>query len=133
MYWELVYFKTLWKLHCFRKKKVKYIIKTCARFTRGKVDLEVVLGSQNCVFEKAGIGYNSLVKRKSRSLLISFQLVSQLIYLWLLAIIVWEKVMFLRTAKQENMMYLRDIWNGSQRTKKGLTMFEPTYQGYHVM
>ena len=40
------------------KNQVKYLIKTCARFTRGEANLEVVLGSQNCVFGKVGIGYN---------------------------------------------------------------------------
>jgi len=40
------------------KNQVKYLIKTCARFTRGEANLEVVLGSQNCVFSKAGLDYN---------------------------------------------------------------------------
>jgi len=38
------------------KNQVKYLLKTCAKFTRGKANLEVVLGSQNCVFRKAGLG-----------------------------------------------------------------------------
>jgi len=31
---------------------VKYILKTCAKFTRGKANLEIVRGSQNFVFGK---------------------------------------------------------------------------------
>ena len=33
------------------KNQVKYLIKTCARFTRGKANLEVLLGSQLCVWQ----------------------------------------------------------------------------------
>jgi len=40
------------------KNQVKYLIKTCARFTRGEANLKAVLGSQNYVFSKAGLGYN---------------------------------------------------------------------------
>jgi len=32
------------------KNQVKYLLKTRAKFTRGKTNLEAVLGSQNCVF-----------------------------------------------------------------------------------
>jgi len=42
----------------FIENKVKYLIKSCARFARGKANLEFVLGSQNCVFGKAAIGYD---------------------------------------------------------------------------
>jgi len=37
--------------------KVKYLIKTSSKLTMAKTNSEVVLGSQNCVFEKAKIGY----------------------------------------------------------------------------
>jgi len=33
------------------KNQVKYLIKTCARFTRGEANLGDVLGSQNCVWQ----------------------------------------------------------------------------------
>jgi len=46
------------------ENKVKNLLKTCARFTRGKTSLELVLGSQNCYFGKAGIGYNSFSEKK---------------------------------------------------------------------
>jgi len=45
---------------------VKYLLKTCAKFTRGKANLEVVLGSQNCVFRKVGLGYNPTFKKKAK-------------------------------------------------------------------
>jgi len=46
------------------ENKVKCLLKTCARFTRGKTNLEVVFDSQNCVFGKTGIDYNSLSEKK---------------------------------------------------------------------
>jgi len=47
---------------------VKYHIKTCARFARGKANLEVVLGSQNCVFGKAGLSFNPSFQKKTKKL-----------------------------------------------------------------
>jgi len=44
---------------------VKYLLKTCAKFTRGKENLEAVIGSQNCVFGKAELGYNSILEKKA--------------------------------------------------------------------
>ena len=40
------------------------LLETCARFTRRKANLEVILGSQNCVFGRSGTGYNSFNKKK---------------------------------------------------------------------
>jgi len=37
----------------FLKNQDKYLLKTCAKYTRGKANLEVVHGSQNCVFGNA--------------------------------------------------------------------------------
>jgi len=45
------------------EKKVKYLIKTSAKFTRGKENLEVFLDSQSCVFGRAEIGYKSFKSR----------------------------------------------------------------------
>ena len=45
---------------------MKYLLKTCAKFTRGKANLEVVLDSQNCVFGKARLGYNPIFKKKAK-------------------------------------------------------------------
>jgi len=46
------------------KNQVKYLIKSCAGFTRGEANLEVVLSSQNYVFGKVRLGYNpSLVSQ----------------------------------------------------------------------
>ena len=45
---------------------MKNLIKTRARFTRGEANLEAVLGSQNCVFGKAGLGYNPSFKKKTK-------------------------------------------------------------------
>jgi len=46
------------------KNKVKYLLKTCEKFTRGKTNLEVVLGSQNFVFGKAGLSYTPIHEKK---------------------------------------------------------------------
>ena len=80
----------------------------------------------NYVFGKAGVGYNLFNEKKvKKSLLISFPRVNQVIYLWLVAIIVWEKCMFLKVTKLENMMYLRDIWKGSQKDKERINHVGP--------
>jgi len=44
------------------KNLVKYILKTYAKFTRGKANLEVVFGSQIWIFKKVGLGYNLVFK-----------------------------------------------------------------------
>jgi len=49
------------------ENKVKYLIKTCAKFTRGKANLEVVFGSQNCILVRVGIGYNSFNEKKVKN------------------------------------------------------------------
>jgi len=43
---------------------MKYLFKTCAKFTRGKANLKAVIGSQNCVFGKVGLCYNPTFKKK---------------------------------------------------------------------
>ena len=45
---------------------MKYLLKTCARFKRGKANLEVAIGSQNCVFGKAGLGYTPIHEKKTK-------------------------------------------------------------------
>jgi len=49
------------------KNQVKYLLKACAKFTRGKENLEAVLGSQNCVFGKAGLGYTPIHEKKAKT------------------------------------------------------------------
>jgi len=41
-------------------------LKTCAQFTRGKENLEVVFGSQNCIFGKARLGYTHIHEKKAK-------------------------------------------------------------------
>jgi len=41
------------------QKKANYFITTTSKLSMGTVNLNVILGSQNCVFEKVGIGYPS--------------------------------------------------------------------------
>ena len=48
------------------QKKVNYLITTTSMFSMGTTNLNVILGSQNCVFEKAGIGYQIGFKGKQR-------------------------------------------------------------------
>ena len=44
---------------------MKYFLKTCVKFTRGEGNLEAILGSQNCVYAKFGLGYNLTFKNKT--------------------------------------------------------------------
>jgi hypothetical protein len=46
------------------KLKVENLTKILANFTNGKKNLDNLLGSQRCVFDKAGIGYNPKIKEK---------------------------------------------------------------------
>ena len=53
------------------EKQVEYFLKTLSNFTKGRDNLETLLGSQNVVFNKNGIGYN-LGKRNNVKKLSSF-------------------------------------------------------------
>jgi len=86
---------------------VKYLLKTYDKFTRGEANLEVVLGSQNCVFGKAGLGYNPTFQKKPRSFVVSFQKVTQMVCHSFPATIVCKKVMSLRIVMLENTMFLK--------------------------
>jgi chromosome segregation ATPase len=46
------------------KLKIEDLTKTVTNLTNGKKNLNKLLGSQRCVFDKAGIGYNTKVKEK---------------------------------------------------------------------
>jgi len=63
------------------ENKVKYLIKTCARFTRGKTNLGAILALKIVFLEGLELVTTLLMKRKSRSLLISFQRMHQVIFL----------------------------------------------------
>ena len=49
------------------KLKVKNLNKIVTNFTNGKKNLNNLLGSQRCIFDKAGIGYNPKIKGKTLS------------------------------------------------------------------
>ena len=46
------------------QKKVHYVLKTVDKFSKGQSNLETVFASQNCVFGKAGLGFNPKIKNK---------------------------------------------------------------------
>jgi len=48
------------------QKKVNYLITTASKLTMGTTNLNAILGSQNCVFEKAGIGHQPTFPRKQK-------------------------------------------------------------------
>jgi len=41
-----------------------YLLKTVDKFSKSQSNLEIVLDSQNCVFGKAGLGFNPKGKNK---------------------------------------------------------------------
>jgi len=45
------------------EKKVHYLVKIVDRLSKGKSNFETVLASQNCVFGKAGLGFNPQSKK----------------------------------------------------------------------
>jgi len=50
------------------EKQVEYLLKTLSNLTMGKDNLETLLGSQNVVFNKNGIGYNPGKKNNVKKL-----------------------------------------------------------------
>jgi len=48
------------------QNKVNYLITTASRLSMGTANLNAILGSQNCGFEKAGIGYQTGFQRKQK-------------------------------------------------------------------
>jgi len=54
------------------KEKVKYLIKIVSKFSMGTSNLNVLLGSQNCVFNKACINFQDGFKKKVKKFKIFF-------------------------------------------------------------
>ena len=50
------------------EKQVEYLLKTLSNFTKGRENLETLLGSQNVVFNKIGLGYNTGTKNNVKKL-----------------------------------------------------------------
>jgi len=48
------------------QRKVNYLITTASKVSMGITNLNAILGSQNCVFEKAGIGYQTDFQGKQK-------------------------------------------------------------------
>jgi len=48
------------------QNKVNYLITTASRLSMGTTNLNAILGSQNYVFEKVGIGYQTGFQRKQK-------------------------------------------------------------------
>jgi len=46
--------------------KVKFLVKTSSKLAMGTTNLNAILGSQNCVFDKAGIDFKPLFKKRIR-------------------------------------------------------------------
>ena len=63
------------------EKKVEYLLKTLSNFTKGRENLETLLGSQNVVFNKNGLGYNPGMKNNVKKLSSFFFLPKQVFLL----------------------------------------------------
>jgi len=50
------------------EKQVEYLLKTLSNFTKGRENLETLLGSQNVVFNTNGLGYNPGIKNNVKKL-----------------------------------------------------------------
>ena len=50
------------------KKQVEYLLKTLSNFTKGRENLETLLGSQNVIFNKNGLVYNPGIKNNVKKL-----------------------------------------------------------------
>ena len=49
------------------QKKVHYLLKTVDKFSKGQSNLETIFASQNCIFGKVGLGFNTNSKNRSVS------------------------------------------------------------------
>jgi len=54
------------------EKQLEYLLKTLSNFTKGRENLETLLGSQNVVFNKNGLEYNPRIKNNVKKLSIFF-------------------------------------------------------------
>ena len=72
--------------------KVKFLVKTSSKLAMGMTNLNVVLGSQNCVFDKAGIGFKPLFKKKTRKLAAFSKLAASIPHVFKLVSIAYTKV-----------------------------------------
>jgi len=57
--------------------KVKYLMKTSSKQALGTTNLNVLLGSQNCLFDKAEIGYKPMFEKKTKRFSSFFKHISQ--------------------------------------------------------
>ena len=55
------------------QKKINYLITTASKLSMGTANLNAILGSQNCVFEKVGIGYQCGFQGKQKKFSSFFQ------------------------------------------------------------
>jgi len=70
------------------QKKVNSLITTASKHSMSTTNLNAILGSQNCVFEKDGIGYQIGFQGKERKYNIFFKMIEQRFYLHCLVSIV---------------------------------------------
>ena len=110
---EINRLKNLWKLHIL-KNQVKYLIKTCARFTRGGSKLRGCSWFSKLCLAKLDLVTILLFKRKPTSSLVSFQKLCQVTCHLFHATTVCKKVMLLRPVMLENDVP-KGLWNGSQK------------------
>ena len=77
--------------------------------------LNLFLALKIVFLERLDLVIHLSMKRKPRSFLVSFPKVSQMLCHSFPATIVLRKVIFLRVVMLESTMYLRELWNGSQK------------------
>jgi len=63
------------------QKKVNYLITTAFKLSMGTANLNANLGSQNCVFEKASIGYQTAFQGKQKNSAVSLKPMSSSFHL----------------------------------------------------
>jgi len=97
------------------KNQVKYLWKHVQSSQEEKQTWKLFLALKIVFLERLDLVIHLSMKRKPRSSLVSFPRVSQMICPSFLATTVWRKVIFLRIVMLRSMMYLRDLWNGSQK------------------
>ena len=98
------------------EKKVHYLVKTVDKLWKGKSNFENVLASQNCVFGKAGLGFNPQSKfSKPLWKLLEKQPIEKSEQPVLHAFITWRETTLLDSTILGNLIFLKVFWNGFLR------------------
>ena len=113
------------------KNKVNYLIKTASRLYMRITNLNTILRSQNCVFQKASIGYQCGFQGKQKKFNRFFKHDENHYSPLSLVFIVRRKASALENVKSGSLTCLK-VWLGGC-LKASLTLLDPSLIGYQLL